>query len=89
MGVWKKGAVKRLLCSRWLWALLLCLSCARAGSATVGYSLVTAGQCTDEPNRVALFDAAECMAAVIIHTDPHVTNRHDTEQNLLVFLCIW
>ena len=27
------------------------------------------------------------MDAVIIHTDPHVTNRHDTEQNLLVFLC--
>ena len=24
------------------------------------------------------------MAAVIIHTDPHVTNRHDTEQILLV-----
>ena len=25
------------------------------------------------------------MDAVIIHTDPHVTNRHDTEQILLVF----
>ena len=27
------------------------------------------------------------MAAVIIHTDPHVTNRHDTEQILLVSAC--
>ena len=25
------------------------------------------------------------MAAVIIHTDPHETNRHDTKQILLVF----
>ena len=29
------------------------------------------------------------MAAVIIHTDPHVTNRHDTEQILLVSACAW
>ena len=26
-------------------------------------------------------------AAVIIHTDPHVTNRHHTEQILLVSAC--